>query len=433
MSGKVRLTGFGIATRAPRERQAPAPPESIAGTPAYMAPQQTGRMNRSIDSRSDLYALGMTFYQVLTGSLPFTVTDPMELIHGHIARDAVAPHERTPAVPAQLSTVVMKLLAVQFAADKKARPADIRATPGVRTRIESHVAPSPMHYRHAETITVSQVLPRPVDLIPASADRIMSFGPFHLLLTQRLLLEGEKPLRLGSRALDILIALVERPGELVSKEELMAQVWPNTFVEPANLTVHVAALRRALKDGHGGNRYLVNIPRRGYCFVAPVKVSEEPKSSAPFTTATERTNNLPASVTRLIARSDTVSGLSARLSGHRLLTIVGPGGIGKTSVALAVAEGLLASYEHGVWFIDLTPLGDPLLVPRALASSLGLDIRSESLVSGLIAALGDKQMLLVLDNCEHVIEAAAALAAELLRSAPGVRILATSREPLWME
>lgn len=174
MSGKVRLTGFGIATRAPRERQAPAPPESIAGTPAYMAPQQTGRMNRSIDSRSDLYALGMTFYQVLTGSLPFTVTDPMELIHGHIARDAVAPHERTPAVPAQLSTVVMKLLAVQFAADKKARPADIRATPGVRTRIELHVAPSPMHYRHAETITVSQVLPRPVDLIPASADRCRS-------------------------------------------------------------------------------------------------------------------------------------------------------------------------------------------------------------------------------------------------------------------
>ena len=152
----------------------------------------------------------------------------------------------------------------------------------------------------------------------------------------------------------------------------MARVWPNTFVEPANLTVHVAALRRALKDGHGGDRYLVNIPGRGYCFVAPVKVSEEPKSSAPFTTATERTNNLPASVTRLIARSDTVSGLSARLSGHRLLTVVGPGGIGKTSVALAVAEGLLASYEHGVWFIDLTPLGDPLLVPRALASSLGL-------------------------------------------------------------
>ncbi len=98
-----------------------------------------------------------------------------------------------------------------------------------------------------------------------------------------------------------------------------------------------------------------------------------------------------------------------------------------------MAEGLLASYERGVWFIDLTPLGDPLLVPRALASSLGLDIRSESLVSGLIAALGDKQMLLVLDNCEHVIEAAAALAAELLRGAPGVRILATSREPLWME
>ncbi len=207
------------------------------------------------------------------------------------------------------------------------------------------------------------------------------------------------------------------------------------LLEAVLLAIEIDRARPASDDKFSEfqRRYLVNIPGRGYCFVAPVKVSEEPKSSAPFTTATERTNNLPASVTRLIARSDTVSGLSARLSGHRLLTIVGPGGIGKTSVALAVAEGLLASYEHGVWFIDLTPLGDPLLVPRALASSLGLDIRSESLVSGLIAALGDKQMLLVLDNCEHVIEAAAALAAELLRSAPGVRILATSREPLWME
>src|SRR5438445_1947397 len=162
-----------------------------------------------------------------------------------------------------------------------------------------------------------------------------SFGPFHLIPTQRLLLEDEKPLRLGSRALDILIALVERPGELVSKRELIARVWPDTVVIEANLTVHVAALRRVLGDGHGGNRYLVNIPGRGYRFVAPVEVLEEPTPSALHTTAAERVHNLPAPVTHLIGRADIVSTLAARLSGQRFLTIVGPGGIGKTSVALA--------------------------------------------------------------------------------------------------
>src|ERR1700675_547791 len=108
-----------------------------------------------------------------------------------------------------------------------------------------------------------------------SKERAICFGSFQLLPAQRLLLEGNKPLRLGSRALELLIALVERHGELVSKEELMARVWPNTFVEAANLTVHVAALRRTLGDGRGGNRFLINIPGRGYRFVAPIKVSKE--------------------------------------------------------------------------------------------------------------------------------------------------------------
>ncbi|WP_439407371.1 winged helix-turn-helix domain-containing protein [Bradyrhizobium sp. DASA03076] len=98
----------------------------------------------------------------------------------------------------------------------------------------------------------------------------VSFGPFRLLRSQFLLLEGHKPVPLGSRALQILIALLERPGELVSKQDLMARVWPNVFVEPANLTVHMSALRRTLRDGQGGNRFIVNIPGRGYCFVASV-------------------------------------------------------------------------------------------------------------------------------------------------------------------
>ena len=111
MTGEVKLTGFGIASRLPRERQAPAPPESIAGTLAYMAPEQTGRMNRSIDARSDLYALGVTLYQMLTGSLPFTAADPMEWVHCHIARKPVPPAERLETVPTPLSAIIMKLLA----------------------------------------------------------------------------------------------------------------------------------------------------------------------------------------------------------------------------------------------------------------------------------------------------------------------------------
>src|ERR1700691_3013551 len=110
-TGEVKLTGFGIASRLPRERQAPAPPEVIAGTLAYMAPEQTGRMNRSVDSRSDLYALGVTFYELLTGTLPFTAADPMEWVHCHIARQPAPPDERVAGLPGPLSAIVIKLLA----------------------------------------------------------------------------------------------------------------------------------------------------------------------------------------------------------------------------------------------------------------------------------------------------------------------------------
>src|SRR6185437_3332696 len=150
--------------------------------------------------------------------------------------------------------------------------------------------------------------------------------------------------------------------------------WPQTFVEDSNLKIQVSALRRALGDGQAGNRYVVTVPGRGYNFVAPVSLEERPQAPPPPTAAL---HNLPLAVTRMIGRDEAVSALVSRLSRQRLVTIVGPGGIGKTTVATV----------------------------------LGLDIRAEDPLPGLIADLRDKQMLLLLDNCEHVIEAAASLTA----------------------
>ena len=266
-----------------------------------------------------------------------------------------------------------------------------------------------------------------------ASERAISFGPFRLVPTQRLLLEDDNPVRLGSRALDILTALVERPGELVGKDELMARVWRGTFVEEGNLKFQVGALRRALGDGRGGRRYIATSAGQGYRFVAPVSVAQAP-AAAPLPAAPTRQNhNLPQQLTRLIGRADAVSRIVARLQRHRLLSIVGPGGIGKTSVALAVAEASVNTYEHGVWFVDLAPLADARLVPSAVAQVLGFDIRSDDPVPGLVAALRDRRLVLVLDNCEHVIEAAATLAAAILRGAADLHILATSREPLRVE
>src|SRR5712671_1054253 len=261
----------------------------------------------------------------------------------------------------------------------------------------------------------------------ASGGTAISFGPYRLLPTQRLLLEGDQPVRLGSRAFDILVTLLERASEVVGKEELIARAWPKTFVEDANLKIQISALRRALGDGQDGNRYIATIPGRGYNFVAPVRFEKLARAA---TIASAAAHNLPLAMTRMIGREEVVATLVSRLSRERVLTIVGPGGIGKTTVALAVAERMIADYEHGVWLIDLSPLGDPRLVPSAVATVFGLEIHTEDPLAGLVAGLRDKRMLLLLDNCEHVIEAAAGLAAAVLSGVPRVNILATSREPL---
>jgi predicted ATPase/DNA-binding winged helix-turn-helix (wHTH) protein len=258
----------------------------------------------------------------------------------------------------------------------------------------------------------------------------ISFGPFRLLAARRLLLEGDQPVRLSSRAFDILSALVERAGVVVGKQELIVRAWPQTLVEEANLKIQVSALRRALGDGQAGNRYIATVTGRGYSFVAPIRLDEPSQAPPPTTVASTEAHNLPLAVTRMIGRDEAVAALVSRLSRERLVTIVGPGGIGKTTVALAVAERMIAGYEHGVWLVDLAPLGDPRLVPSAVATVLGLEVRTADPLPGLIAGLRDKRLLLLLDSCEHVIDAAASLATALLGGAPGVNILATSRERL---
>jgi predicted ATPase/DNA-binding winged helix-turn-helix (wHTH) protein len=260
--------------------------------------------------------------------------------------------------------------------------------------------------------------------------RVLSFGPFRLLPAQHLLLDSGKPVSLGSRALDILIALAERAGELVSNDELIARVWPDTFVEEGNLRVHVAALRRALGDGEGDNRYIVNIRGRGYHFVAPVSFSDENASPHAPSASAERLNNLPAPLTRMLGRDDLVDTLMALTPEVRFITLVGPGGIGKTTVAVALAHKMAPAYKDGVAFVDLGPVTDPHLVPSTLASVLGLAIRSENPLPHLIAFLREKQMLLVLDSCEHVIGSVACLSEEIFKSAAGVHVLATSSELL---
>jgi predicted ATPase len=261
-----------------------------------------------------------------------------------------------------------------------------------------------------------------------SDGRAISFGTFRLIPAQRLLLESEKPVQLGSRAIEILMSLVDRAGESVSKEELIARVWPDTIVDESNLKVHIAALRKALGDGRNGKRYVINIPGRGYRFVGSIsrlEFDEPARSSDPTIVQTSRSH---APISQIYGRAKNVAVLSLQLLEHRFVTIVGPGGIGKTTVALATVQEIAASFRDGIKFVDLAPLNDPSLVSSALAALLGIAVYSNPTPS-LLDYLRDKQMLIVLDSCEHVIEAAAALAEDLLEGCAGLMILATSREP----
>jgi predicted ATPase/DNA-binding winged helix-turn-helix (wHTH) protein len=268
----------------------------------------------------------------------------------------------------------------------------------------------------------------------AQAGVVLSFGRFELSPSKRLLTENGAPVELGARTLDTLIALVSRPNEVLGKRELMALVWPDVTVEEASLRFHIAGLRKALGDGQNGARYVATLAGRGYCFVAPVNRSGNPGEAAAAEQAVApRATFLPPRLARMVGRDDSVRAIVAELTASRFVTVVGPGGVGKTTVAVAVAHTLLPAFGGAMLFVDFGLLSDSRMVPVSVASMLGLSIQSEDPVPSLITLLRNRRMLLVLDNCEHVIEDAAGFAARLFLAAPGLQILATSREPLRVE
>jgi predicted ATPase/DNA-binding winged helix-turn-helix (wHTH) protein len=263
---------------------------------------------------------------------------------------------------------------------------------------------------------------------PTPIKDAVSFGPFTLSSGERLLTRDGAPVELQGRAFDILLALVARPNEVVSKQELMTSVWPDVTVEEGSLRFHIANLRKALGDGKDGARYITTESGRGYCFVAPVSRSDEPPQKAAKTGF--RHANLPARPLGMFGRDNDLQKLPDRLHAARFVTIVGAGGVGKTTVAVATGHQLLEDFAGAALFVDLSMVSDAALAPTVVASMLGLSVQSDDATPTLIGYLRDKRILLILDTCEHLIEAVAALTSQIFAAAPQVHILATSREAL---
>ena len=253
------------------------------------------------------------------------------------------------------------------------------------------------------------------------------FAPFRLDTGNQCLWRGdglaEERILLAPKTFAVLRYLVEHPGRLVTHDELFEALRPKTYVQPEVLKSHIAAIRTGLGDDARKPLFIETLSRRGYRFIAPVREGASARAS--------RTTNLSEAVSELIGREAELGAVTALATEHRLVSLVGAGGIGKTRLGLEVARHLLPRFSDGVFVAELGPLSSPELVPATVASALGLThIVGTVSREGVAGAVGTKKLLLVIDNCEHVIEAAAGMAEALLRTSPGASLLATSREPL---
>ena len=258
---------------------------------------------------------------------------------------------------------------------------------------------------------------------------MLQIGVIQLDPTRRLVKLRGQAVRMNARGFDLLECLVQAGGEVVSKEALIERVWPGLVVEEANLQVQISTVRKAL----GADRELIEtVARQGYRFAVNLVIDASGVTFSPTTGIP--VTNLPHPVSALIGRDRVIDEVSALLSARRVVTLTGPGGIGKTRVALEAGHRAIAHYPAGVWFVDLSSIHSPELVAGRVASALGARVDHYAHGYRAIADLiGDDRLLLILDNCEHLINELAELATTLIRFAPQMRILATSREALVVE
>jgi len=262
-------------------------------------------------------------------------------------------------------------------------------------------------------------------------------GEWEVDLARRELRARGVPVPVGGRAFEIIEVLVQSAGELVTRNDLSARIWPGAIVEDNTLQFHISAIRKALGSDRG---ILKTASGRGYRLLGAWTSRESTSSvdsmdlepmrspAEPFQT------NLPAAASELVGRTNAVQHLRGLLSAYRVVTLTGPGGIGKTRLAFEVARGLFPSFQGDVRLVELVSLSDPGLVPSAVAGGLSLKLGGDEISAESVArAIGAQRLLLVLDNCEHVIDAAARLAETIVRMCPRTTILATSREILTIE
>jgi predicted ATPase/DNA-binding winged helix-turn-helix (wHTH) protein len=249
------------------------------------------------------------------------------------------------------------------------------------------------------------------------------FGPFELQPDQRQLLKDGATISLRPRAFDLLVALVDRAGHLVTKDELLDQVWPKMVVEEAALHVQVSALRKVL-----GADAITTVSGRGYQFTLPVTTSDGEANRA-----SRSKHNLPYQLTSFIGREQEIAQLKELVRAHRLVTLTGAGGAGKTRLTIEVASRLIDAFPDGVWLVELAALSDPRLVPQAVAQALEVKEQpTRPMIETLSDYLASKNLLLVLDNVEHLLEGCVQFVDLILRRSPDVAILVTSRERLGM-
>jgi predicted ATPase/DNA-binding winged helix-turn-helix (wHTH) protein len=271
------------------------------------------------------------------------------------------------------------------------------------------------------------------DMSEASANLVYTCDQWEIDLGRRELRSRGVPVPLGGRAFEIVTVLVQSSTDLVTKDHMMERVWPGAVVGEGTLHVHISAVRKALGQDRA---MLKTVSGRGYRLLGSWTPQHREGTAAPIYSSPTRTpaapppNNFPPLISRLVGRTAACQFVRDLVSAYRVVTLTGPGGIGKTSLAIKAVRYLLPDFEDGGWLVELASLSDPGLVPSTVASTLGLKLVGEISAEAVARAVGARHLLLVLDNCEHVIDAAANLAETFTRLCPRTTIVATSREVL---